>query len=222
MKLLLIEDDITLANHLKKDFTRTGYAVDLAHDGIDGEFIGREYSYDVIVLDLGLPNRSGLEVLRNWRATGMQSPVIILTARDAWHERVDGLKAGADDYLGKPFHIEELLARIDTLVRRKHGQVGQALNTNGIQLNEEHQTITLGDGKHFTLTATEYRLLKYMMLNTGKVLSKSQLTEHIYDNDSDRDSNVIEVYIRRLRSYLGEDLIKTRRGQGYIFGEPNK
>ena len=145
-------------------------------------------------------------------------PVIVLTARDAWHEKVDGFKAGADDYLGKPFHIQELLARIQALLKRLHGQNKLGLSINGVELNEERQTLLI-DGQQLELTAVEFRLLRYLMLNPGKVLSKSQLSEHIYDYDSERDSNVIEVYINRLRGKLGKNLITTRRGQGYVFGK---
>jgi two-component system OmpR family response regulator len=157
-------------------------------------------------------------VLRLWRQNNNSAPVIVLTARDAWHEKVDGFKAGADDYLGKPFHIQELLARIQALLKRLHGQNKLGLSINGVELNEERQTLLI-DGQQLELTAVEFRLLRYLMLNPGKVLSKSQLSEHIYDYDSDRDSNVIEVYINRLRGKLGKNLITTRRGQGYVFGK---
>jgi two-component system OmpR family response regulator len=157
-------------------------------------------------------------VLRLWRQNNNSAPVIVLTARDAWHEKVDGFKAGADDYLGKPFHIQELLARIQALLKRLHGQNKLGLSINGVELNEERQTLLI-DGQQLELTAVEFRLLRYLMLNPGKVLSKSQLSEHIYDYDSERDSNVIEVYINRLRGKLGKNLITTRRGQGYVFGK---
>jgi len=156
-------------------------------------------------------------VLRNWREKGNKLPVIILTARDSWHERIDGFKAGADDYLGKPFHVEELMVRIQALLRRTYNVPGQGLRCANLQLDEEYQQITLENGKSIQLTGTEFRLLRYFMLNPGKVLSKSRLTEHIYDQDFDKDSNLIEVYIRRLRDKLGKERIVTRRGQGYIF-----
>ena len=218
MRLLLIEDDPDLSRSLKVDLEHAGYAVDIAMDGEQGEFLGMTESYDIIILDLGLPKLSGLEVLRLWRQNNNSVPVIVLTARDAWHEKVDGFKAGADDYLGKPFHIQELLARIQALLKRLHGQNKLGLSINGVELNEERQTLLI-DGQQLELTAVEFRLLRYLMLNPGKVLSKSQLSEHIYDYDSERDSNVIEVYINRLRGKLGKNLITTRRGQGYVFGK---
>ena len=218
MRLLLIEDDPDLSRSLKVDLEHAGYAVDIAMDGEQGEFLGMTESYDIIILDLGLPKLSGLEVLRLWRQNNNSAPVIVLTARDAWHEKVDGFKAGADDYLGKPFHIQELLARIQALLKRLHGQNKLGLSINGVELNEERQTLLI-DGQQLELTAVEFRLLRYLMLNPGKVLSKSQLSEHIYDYDSDRDSNVIEFYINRLRGKLGKNLITTRRGQGYVFGK---
>ena len=180
--------------------------------------MGKVEPYDVIILDLGLPQRPGLEVLSNWRAQGNKIPVIILTARNAWHERVDGFKAGADDYLGKPFHPEELRARLSALIKRSKQHIGDLI-LNGLSLDEERQTVTNSNGVTLELTGTEFRLLRYFMLHPGKILSKSTLTEHVYDNDSDKDSNVIEVYVNRLRQKLGKDLIQTRRGQGYIFME---
>lgn len=217
MRLLLVEDDPVLGPRLRTDLKRSGYAVDLADNGIDGEFLGSEESYDAVILDLGLPGRPGLEVLTNWRCAGIQLPVIILTARDTWNERVDGLKAGADDYLGKPFHVEELLARLDALLRRAQERVTTELKTPDFKLNQDNQTIELTDGNIFELTGTEFRLLRYFMINPGKVLSKSQLTEHVYEGDADRDSNVIEAYVKRLRQRIGKRWIVTRRGQGYVF-----
>ncbi|MCF6236629.1 MAG: response regulator transcription factor [Gammaproteobacteria bacterium] len=217
MRLLLVEDDEKLAGHIKSDLKRHGYVVDVANNGIDGEFLGDETPYDLVVLDLGLPDRPGMEVLRNWRSRENRVPVLILTARDAWHERVDGLKAGADDYLGKPFHPEELLARIDALVRRSHGKAASGLSLAGITLDEERQVAMTPEGKQHELTGTEFRLLRYFMLHPGVILSKSRLTEHVYEGDTDRDSNVIEVYVTRLRHKIDKKLIETRRGQGYIF-----
>ena len=218
MRLLLIEDDDVLRQDLKHDLVRAGYAVDEANNGVDGEFMGKVEPYDAIILDLGLPQRSGMEVLSNWRAQGNKIPVIILTARNAWHERVDGFKAGADDYLGKPFHPEELIARLGALIKRSKQQVGNLI-ISGLSLDEERQAVTTRDGTIQELTGTEFRLLRYFMLHPGKILSKSTLTEHVYDYDSDKDSNVIEVYVNRLRQKLGKELIQTRRGQGYIFME---
>ena len=217
MRLLIVEDDDVLSGQLKKDLAKVGFAVDVADNGVDGEFMGVEEPYDAVVLDLGLPARSGLEVLQHWRDAGNKVPVIVLTARDAWHERVDGFKAGADDYLGKPFHTEELIARIRALIRRFKQQLTGELKIAGLTLDEDRQTVITQQGECIELTGTEFRLLRYFMLNAGQVLSKTKLTEHIYDYDSDKDSNIIEVYIKRLRQKLGKHLIKTKRGQGYIF-----
>ena len=217
MRLLLVEDDKLLSTSLKQDLERQGYAVDLAEQGVAAEFMGDEMDYDLIVLDLGLPQRSGIEVLRNWRAKGNRTPVIILTARDAWHERVTGFKAGADDYLGKPFHVEELVVRLQALIRRTHEMVGNRLKAGGLELDEERQQVILPDQRRLDLTGTEFRLLRIFILNKGKILSKTRLTEHVYEQDFDRDSNLIEVYIRRLRDKLGKESIETRRGQGYIY-----
>lgn len=217
MRLLLVEDDKLLTASLKKALEQQGFAVDLADNGVDGEFMGEHEPYDIIILDLGLPQRPGLEVLKNWRRKGNRVPVIILTARDAWHERVDGFKAGTDDYLGKPFHVEELLVRIQALVRRSHDIGSQPLQFKGLVLDEERQQVNLPDGGTLDLTGTEFRLLRYFMLHPGRILSKTRLTEHVYEQDFDKDSNLIEVYVRRLRDKLGKDRIQTKRGQGYVF-----
>jgi two-component system OmpR family response regulator len=217
VRLLVVEDDDPLREALKQALTQAGFAVDTAANGVDAEHLGDTEPYDAIVLDLGLPQRPGLEVLRHWRARGNAVPVIILTARDTWQEKVDGFKAGADDYLGKPFHVEELLARVNAIIRRRHGEPRGAIETAALRLDEERQTVT-HRGQTIELTGTEFRLLRYFMLHPGKILSKTELTGHVYDFDSDRDSNVIEVYIRRLREKLGDDVIQTRRGQGYVFG----
>ena len=217
MRLLLIEDDRALSVHLAGDLARAGYAVDAAYDGTEGEFLGRETAYDAVILDLGLPGLPGLEVLRRWRAAGNAVPVIVLTARDAWHERVAGFKAGADDYLGKPFHVEELLARISAVLRRRGGQAGPAVASGNLRLDEDRQAVVLPDGESVPLTGTEFRLLRCFMLNPDRILSKTRLIEHVYDQDFDRDSNLIEVYVRRLREKVGRDRILTRKGQGYVF-----
>ena len=217
MRLLLIEDDEALAANLADDLARAGYAVDVARDGVEGEFLGRETAYDAAVLDLGLPRMPGLEVLRRWREAGNPVPVIVLTARDAWHERVNGFKEGADDYLGKPFHVEELIARIGALLRRRGGQAGPAVTSGDLRLDEDRQEVILPDGDAVPLTGTEFRLLRAFMLNQGRILSKTRLIEHVYDQDFDRDSNLIEVYVRRLRDKIGRDRILTRKGQGYVF-----
>jgi len=217
VRLLLVEDDANLIAMLRKDLEAAGYAVDIADNGVDAEFMGNEGIYDIIVLDLGLPKRSGLDVLKNWRANYNPVPVLILTARDAWHERVDGFKAGADDYLGKPFHVEELVVRLNALLHRVREKPGGLLEINGLCLDEDRQTATTPDGTSIALTGTEFRLLRYFLLHPDHILSKTVLTEHVYDFDSDKDSNVIEVYVKRLREKLGKDCIQTRRGQGYIF-----
>ena len=217
MRLLLVEDDKLIAATLKKELERNGFAVDCADNGVDAEFMGNEEPYDIVILDLGLPQRTGLEVLQSWRKNGNQLPVIILTGRDAWHQRVDGFKAGADDYLGKPFHHEELLLRIQALIKRSHNMPGQTIQSGTLELDEARQEVISADGHIIPLTGTEFRLLRYFMLNPGKILTKTQLTEHVYEQSFDRDSNLIEVYVRHLREKLGQNLIKTRRGQGYTY-----
>lgn len=219
MRLLLVEDDTSLSDRLRIELERTGFAVDVVADGMDAEFMGASEPYDVVVLDLGLPGRSGLEVLRRWRAAGNPMPVLILTARDAWHEKVDGFKAGADDYLAKPFHAAELIARLRALLRRSNALPHGPLRVAGLELNEDTQTVlVIHTGETLELTGTEFRLLRYFMLHPGRVLSKTRLAEHVYDFDTERDSNVLEVYINRLRRKLGRNLITTRRGQGYVLG----
>ncbi|MBK5938782.1 response regulator transcription factor [Halochromatium roseum] len=217
MRLLLIEDDRTLGSGLRADLMANGYAVDWALDGIDGAFLGSDQPYDAIVLDLGLPGKPGLEVLRDWRIEGLRTPVLVLTARDAWHERVDGLKAGADDYLGKPFHVQELIARLQALIRRAVGQACAGVSAGGLWLDDEHQRVTRTDGCEVELTGTEFRLLRYFMLNPDKVLSKERLIAHVYDQHAEHGSNLIEVYVRRLREKLGREHLRTQRGQGYVF-----
>ncbi len=220
VRLLLIEDDAELTNYLRSDLVKAGFAVDVADNGIDGEFLGGSEPYDAIVLDLGLPQKSGLEILASWRKQKNRVPVIVLTARDAWYERVDGFKAGADDYLGKPFHIEELIARIRALIYRQHGKMSHSIETGTLRLDEDTQQVKVADAESHQLTGTEFRLLRYMMLNTGKILSKTNLSDHVYDQDSERDSNLIEVYVRRLREKIGHHMILTKRGQGYVFNDP--
>jgi len=217
LRLLLVEDDTVLVQSLRKELQQAGYAVDIADNGIDAEFLGNENLYDVVVLDLGLPKRSGMEVLQHWRANGNTTPVIVLTARDAWHERVDGFKAGADDYLGKPFHLEELLARLSAVLHRSKQQPGGKLQLGDLTLDEERQMLTTAGGQSYTLTGTEFRMLRYFLLHPDRILSKTTLMEHVYDFDADKDSNVIEVYVKRLREKVGKDRIVTRRGQGYLF-----
>lgn len=220
MRLLLVEDDVTLGPQVQASLQRAGYAVDLVNDGIDAEALGDIEPYDLVILDLGLPSRSGLSVLANWRSRGNAVPVVVLTARGTWQEKIAGFKAGADDYVGKPFQIEELLARIGAVLKRSQGNTAGPLVVEGLTLEEDTQTLINPHGQRCELTGMEYRLLRYFMLHPGQLLSKTRLTDHIYDNDSDKDSNVIEVFINRLRHKIGEDLIQTRRGQGYIFGRP--
>jgi len=217
MRLLLVEDDPLLVRKLKAELSAGGYVVDTADNGVEGEYLGEVEPYDLVILDLGLPQRPGLEVLKNWRKAGLKMPVLVLTARDQWHEKVDGFKAGADDYLGKPFHMEELMQRIKALIRRNHDIREVDIKTGGLMLDEERQQVRLADGRELPLTGTEFRLLRYFMLHPGRILSKTRLTEHVYDMDFDRDSNVMEVYVRRLRDKIGKDMIQTRRGQGYVF-----
>lgn len=216
MRLLLVEDDQQLADGLYTELSAEGYAVDRASNGVDAQYMGEQQTYDVVVLDLGLPGRSGLDVLRNWRTQGLFYPVLILTARDSWQERVDGLQAGADDYLGKPFQIQELLARLQALLRRSSVHNRPQLDISGVRLDEQQQRVEV-DGVAVDLTAMEYRLLRFLMRHAGEVIAKQRLYDAVYEWDAEHDINIIEVYIRRLREKLGKDHIETRRGQGYCF-----
>ena len=217
MRLLLVEDHVPLADELTASLTRQGYAVDWLADGRDAAYQGASEPYDLIILDLGLPGKPGLEVLQEWRAGGLATPVLVLTARGSWAERIEGLKAGADDYLTKLFHPEELALRIQALLRRAHGLANQPqLEAAGLQLDENRQCVTAG-GEAIDLTAAEFRLLRYFMLHPGQILSNSHLADHLYDGETERDSNVIEVHVNRLRGKLGRNVIDTRRGQGYRF-----
>ena len=218
MRLLLVEDHVPLADELTTSLMQHGYAVDWLADGRDAAFQGATEPYDLIILDLGLPGKPGLQVLREWRGAGMTTPVLILTARGSWAERIEGLKAGADDYLNKPFHPQELQLRIQALLRRAHGLANQPqLEAAGLSLDETRQTVR-HNGCEVQLTAAEFRLLRYFMLHAGQLLSKSHLAEHLYDGENERDSNVIEVHVNHLRRKLGREVIETRRGQGYRFG----
>lgn len=217
MRLLIVEDEVSLADELLADLGRVGYAVDWLADGRDALFQGANEPYDLIVLDLGLPGKPGLDVLREWRMGGLTTPVLILTARDHWAERIDGLKAGADDYLTKPFHPEELRLRIQSLLRRAHGLANQThLEAGGLYLDENKQAV-IYKGEEIILTAAEFSLLRYLMLHPQKIVSKLQLLEHLYDGETERDSNVLEVHVNHLRRKLGKTVIETRRNQGYIF-----
>ncbi|MAG67186.1 response regulator transcription factor [Pseudomonas sp.] len=217
MRLLLVEDNVALADSLLAVLKRAGYAVDWRADGRDALLLGEQEPYDLAILDLGLPGMDGLEILRTWRAAGSSLPVLILTARSRWTERVEGLQAGADDYLTKPFHNEELLLRVQALLRRAHGREPQTLlSAAGLQLDEAQQQVVRDGQAPVSLSASEFKLLRYFMLNPGKVLSKTRLAEHLYDYEDERDSNVIEVLINHLRRKLGREAIETRRGQGYV------
>ncbi|MGE7993982.1 response regulator transcription factor [Pseudomonas sp. NPDC089554] len=217
MRLLLVEDNVPLADELIAGLQRQGYAVDWLADGRDAVYQGQSEPYDLIILDLGLPGMPGLEVLGQWRAANLATPVLILTARGSWAERIEGLKAGADDYLTKPFHPEELQLRIQSLLRRARGLANQPhLEAAGLHLDEGRQCV-VRDGVDIQLTAAEFRLLRYFMLHPQQVLSKSHLAEHLYDGETERDSNVLEVHVNHLRRKLGRSVIETRRGQGYVY-----
>jgi len=216
MRLLLVEDDQTLVDYIKPRLRRAGFAVETASDGVDAEFLATEEAFDLIVLDLGLPKRSGLEVLSSLRERQILTPVLILTGRDSWQDKVEGLKRGADDYLTKPFHIEELLARLEAISRRQTGSADNQLNCAGITLDIGRQIAKRASGEAVELTAKEFRLLRYLMSNPDRVISKSELSEHIYEEERLKDSNVIEVYINRLRERFGRELIETHRGKGYL------
>jgi two-component system OmpR family response regulator len=214
MRLLVAEDHAALAAQLKAALTEAGHAVDVAPDGEEALFLGSTEPYDAVVLDLGLPRRDGLSVLRRWRADGRTMPVLILTARDGWHEKVAGIDAGADDYLAKPFHMEELLARLRALIRRAGGHASAELTCGALCLDTRNSRVTLS-GQSLVLTSHEYRVLAYLMHHQNQVVSRSTLVEHIYAQDHDRDSNTVEVFIGRLRKKLPPGMIETVRGLGY-------
>lgn len=217
MRLLLAEDNVALADSLLRDLRQAGYAVDWRADGRDAQLLGEQEPYDLCVLDLGLPGRNGLEVLHAWRGQGLSMPVLVLSARSSWAERVEGLRAGADDYLGKPFSTEELLLRIQGLLRRRHGREPQRLlRAAGLTLDETSQRVSGPGLDNVQLSASEFRMLRCFMLHAGQLVSKARLVEHLYDNEAERDSNVIEVQINHLRRKLGRQAIETRRGQGYV------
>jgi two-component system OmpR family response regulator len=219
VRVLVVEDDADLSRQLKAVLTEAGYAVDTAPDGEEGHFLGDTEPYDAVVLDLGLPVIDGVTVLKRWRRAGRNMPVLILTARDRWSEKVAGFDAGADDYVTKPFQIEEVLARIRALIRRAAGHSSGELECGGLLINSGSGRVTV-DGDPVKLTAQEFRLLDYLMHHKGKIVSRTELTEHIYDQDFDRESNTIEVFVGRLRKKLGGDYIKTVRGLGYKLSPP--
>ena len=214
MRILLVEDHVALARQVMEALTEAGFVVDHAGDGEEGHFLGDTEPYDAVVLDLGLPVLDGLTVLKRWRAAGRNMPVLILTARDSWNEKVAGLNAGGDDYLTKPFIMAELVARVQALVRRAHGHSRPEIILGDLVVDTAAQRATLG-GAAVRLTGLEYRLLTYLALHAGQVVSKTELTEHLYAQDFDRDSNTLEVVIGRLRKKLGDGRIETMRGQGY-------
>lgn len=223
MRVLVIEDENALREQLAKTLRRAGYAVDAASDGEEGAYMGSEYPVDVAVLDLGLPDIDGLEVLSRWRDAGFTFPVLVLTARSRWDEKVEGLESGADDYLAKPFHMEEMLARLRALLRRSAGLASRVLTAGPIELDTGAQTVRVRE-REIDLTAYEYRLLMYLVMHAGEVVSKTTLAEHLYDEETDRDSNVVEVLVGRLRRKLDPDRsfdpIETLRGRGYRLRAP--
>lgn len=214
MRVLIVEDEPSLGTQLKNSLEANGYAVDLANDGEDGHFLGSTESYDAIILDLGLPTMDGLTVLNKWRKEGQRVPVLVLTARDSWSDKVAGLDAGADDYLAKPFQTQELIARLRALIRRASGNASSELIAGDVRLDTRTGRVTLA-GEPVKMTAQEYKLLSYLIHHKGKVVSRTELIEHIYDQDFDRDSNTIEVFVTRIRKKLGADVITTIRGLGY-------
>ena len=220
MRVLLVEDENALREPLEVQLKNRGFSVDSATNGEEAFFLGIEVAFDLGIVDLGLPKMSGMDLIKKLRVNGKKFPILILTARDNWQDKVDGLEAGADDYLTKPFHYEELYARLNALLRRNAGHASPVIKGNGIELNTFEQKL-IYNGKHVELTGYEYRVIEYLMTHKGKVVSKTELTEHIYDQDFDRDSNVLEVFIGRLRKKIDPEglinPIETLRGQGYKF-----
>ena len=214
MRVLLVEDEPTLRAALRASLVAAGYAVDEADNGVDARHLGETLPYDAVILDLGLPQLDGLSVLQAWRAGGHPMPVLVLTARDRWHDKVAGIDAGADDYLAKPFRTEELLARLRALIRRSQGHGSPILQAGSVALDTRSARVTV-DGEPITLTSLEYRLLAYLMHRMGRVVSRTELTEHLYAQDFDRDSNTIEVFVGRIRRKLPPDTVETIRGLGY-------
>ncbi len=221
MRLLVVEDDANLNRQLVAALTDAGYVVDHAMDGEEGHYLGDTNPYDAVILDLGLPVIDGVSVLEKWRRAGRKMPVLILTARDRWSDKVSGFDAGADDYVTKPFNMEEILARIRALVRRAAGQVTSELTCGPVVLDTKGARVSV-DGMPIKLTSLEYKVLEYLMMHMGKVISRTELVEHLYDQDFDRDSNTIEVFIGRLRKKLGVDVLHTIRGMGYCIQESAK
>ncbi len=214
MRILVVEDDVNLNRQIKDALLEADYVVDTAFDGEEGHFLGDTEPYDAVVLDIGLPQMDGLSVLEAWRRDGRDMPVLILTARDRWSDKVQGIDAGADDYVAKPFHMEEILARLRALVRRAAGHASNEIEIGSIRLDVGAGRVTVA-GRAIRLTSHEFRLLAYLMHHKGKVISRTELTEHLYDQDFDRDSNTIEVFVGRLRKKLPDNTIETVRGLGY-------
>ena len=219
MRILLVEDEPMLAQQINTVLVTEGYAVDIADDGITAERLALLQPYDTIVLDMGLPGRDGMQVLRNWRAAGMRAPVLILSARDGWTERVDGLDAGADDYLTKPFHMPELCARLRAMIRRKSDQPSPVFEQGDVLFDSRINQV-MRAGKGVRLTAQEMVVLAYLFHNAGRLVSRSELSQHLYHHDGERESNTIAVFINRLRKKLGDSLIDTVRGRGYMIKAP--
>jgi len=219
LRLLVVEDDKDLNRQLVEALQQAGYAVDRAFDGEEGHFLGDTEPYDAVVLDIGLPRKDGVSVLEDWRRAGRGMPVLILTARDRWSDKVQGFDAGADDYVAKPFHMEELLARLRALLRRASGHATNEIVCGPVRLDAKAGRVAV-DGAPIKLTSHEYRLLAYLLHHSGRVISRSEIIEHLYDQDFDRDSNTIEVFVGRLRKKLGVDVIQTVRGLGYIAAPP--
>jgi len=220
LNILIIEDEPNLNRQLCEACEEAGYVVDKAFDGEEGHFLGDTEPYDAVILDLGLPKRDGVSILEEWRRSDRNMPVLILTARDRWSDKVSGIDAGADDYVTKPFHIEEVLARLRALIRRSVGHASSEIEVGPILLDTTTSKVT-NDGRNIKLTSHEFRLLSYLMHHKDKVISRTELTEHLYDQDFDKDSNTIEVFVGRLRKKLGVDCIETVRGLGYRLHEPN-
>src|SRR5215510_10430023 len=221
MRILLVEDDVDLQRLLKKALSDAGYVVDVAADGEECQFLGDTEPYDAVVLDLGLPKIDGVTVLERWRKAGRKMPVLILTARDRWSDKVAGFDAGADDYVAKPFYTEELLARLRALLRRSAGIASPDIEIGPLRIDTRSSRVNV-EGNPVKLTSAEYRLLSYLAHHKGQVMSRTDLVEHLYDQDFDRDSNTIEVFVGRLRKKLGVDVIHTVRGLGYRLDEPSK
>ena len=217
MRILVVEDEPAVLRQLKHAIGEAGYAVDCAADGEQADFLVHTETYDAVVLDLGLPRIDGLTLLRSWRGAALTVPVLVLTARGSWHERVKGIDDGADDYVTKPFRMEEVLARLRGLIRRANGQLRPALSCGTVTLDPRLMRVTR-DGEPVKLTSHEFRVLSYLMHNRDRVVPQSELTEHIYAQDADRDSNTVEVFIARLRRKLGAGVIETARGLGYRIG----